>query len=60
MKYHIHVYEVISMFEIDIEAKTEEEALERAIESAKSSSSKQEPDCRYLALSFPNSNGNRR
>jgi len=53
MRYHVHVYEVASMFEVDLEAASEEEALRKAIEAAKNSSSKQAPDCKYLALSFP-------
>ena len=51
MKYHIHVYKVISLKEVNVEAKTEEKARKVAIKFSKNKFFNK-PDCALIALSF--------
>lgn len=54
MRYHIRVYKVSSMKELDIEADSEDIARQEAIDLCKNYAIFEESDCAFLALNFSN------
>lgn len=58
MKYHVYIYEVFKKYEVDLEAKTEEEASTKSFQLAvqsKNNLKEVENDCTYI--SFPYKKG---
>lgn len=54
MKVHCHVYKVVKLQEVDFYGANEEEATRDALQHAIAHpNSFREPDCRYVAVSFP-------
>ena len=51
MKYHVHIYSVISKAEINIKAKNHKDAKKKALLKVKDLRYKK-PDCEFIALSF--------
>lgn len=54
MKYHVHVYSLSGLCEIDLDAESEQDAMREALSKATELDSPawQEPDNKYLALPF--------
>jgi len=53
MIYHVHIYQVASQGEVNIEAKDKNEAMEKALDMAKEGSvSLRFPDCGQIAIPF--------
>ena len=51
--YHVHVYRVQAMTEVDLKAETPEEAKQKAVEKIKSENALMRPaDCGFIALAF--------
>jgi len=51
MIYHIHVYKVESMVQLDIDANSPEEARAKALEKVKEHTL-EKSDCKYIAITF--------
>uniref|UniRef100_A0A6H1ZAJ6 Uncharacterized protein n=1 Tax=viral metagenome TaxID=1070528 RepID=A0A6H1ZAJ6_9ZZZZ len=55
MKIHIHVYKLAGLYEVDVDAESIQEGLEKALEKAVVSEDNfKQPDNKYLALPFYN------
>jgi hypothetical protein len=50
--YHVHVYELMALYETDVMAETEDEARALALKEAETTTKWQKPDNNRLALSF--------
>lgn len=56
MKYHIHVYETVIMYETDIEALSSQQAKQKAIEMCKQNKiHPKKPDVKLIAFTFDSS-----
>jgi hypothetical protein len=56
MKYHVHMYKIEGLVECDLEADSELEARQKAIEILKYGISEyelREPDTEYITMAFP-------
>jgi len=51
MKYHVHIYKIVAMAEVEIEAENPKESKQKAFEIKDTLEYKQS-DCNYIALSF--------
>jgi len=51
--YHVHIYRVQGLIEINLEAETPEEAKQKALEKVKTSGAVMTPaDCDFIAMAF--------